>query len=135
MAVKQSALFFGCLEAGEKSSLVVRDDKLGTGTTSTIYLFNLKKGRILEYRRDIVEAKLRDLIDEEQSSVGELLEAFEQARKGFVPRVARRIESEPAPRARRRREALPDVELEEGPGNFFLDQDDGDREVPILDDD
>jgi hypothetical protein len=134
MAVKQSTLFFGCLEAGGKSSLVVKDDRLGTGTTSTIYLFNLSKGKILEYRRDIVEAKLRDLTDEEQSSLGELLEAFERARKGFVPRAARRTFSEPAPRAKRQKQVLPDAEFEEGDEPYFLDEDGGDREAPILDD-
>lgn len=133
MAVKQNKLFFGCLEAGEKSSLVVRDDRLGTGTTTTIYLFNLNKGKILEYRRDIVEAKLRDLVEGEKSFEKELLDAFERARNGFVPRVARKTVTAPAPRAKKPREALPEAELEEGDEMFFLDDDDA-RGAPILED-
>lgn len=54
-------LWFGFLEAGKSSSPVMRDAVFDTGNHETTYLFNLAKGRILEYRRDIVEQKLREL--------------------------------------------------------------------------
>jgi hypothetical protein len=90
MSGKQATLWFGMLEAGEKGSLIVRDGTLDTGTPATIYLFNVKKGRILEYRRDVVEPKLRELTADEGAMVPSLTSAFEQARAGFVPRVTRR---------------------------------------------
>jgi len=55
-------LWFGCLEAGNSSSPVIRDQHLETGNVKTLYIFNLARGRILEYQREIVEPKLRDLM-------------------------------------------------------------------------
>jgi hypothetical protein len=60
---------------------------MDTGTPATIYLFNFEKGRILEYRRDIAEPKLRELTDGEREKLKELRKAFEKARNGFTPRV------------------------------------------------
>ena len=74
MAAKQSSLWFGFLEAGTKGSLVVRDHSIDTGSPTTIYLFNFEKGRILEYRRDIAEPKLRELTDDEHERLKELRE-------------------------------------------------------------
>lgn len=86
VARKKKTLWFGYLEAGERSSPVVRDDTIGTGKASTVYLFNWTKGKILEYQRDIVEPKLRDLDDAEIGLVPELEMAFKSARSGFTPR-------------------------------------------------
>ena len=136
MAAKQSTLWFGYLEAGKKGSLVVRDETLDTGTPSTIYLFNQKKGRILEYRKDIVESKLRELKPKEADAVESLEQEFERARTGFVPRVARRPVSLPPPRKKRREEEAPDVELDDD-APIIVEEDDEDDEdaKPILDDD
>jgi hypothetical protein len=110
MAAKRNSLWFGYLEAKEKGSPVVRDMSMDTGMTSTIYLFNLKKGQILEYRRDIVEPKLR--------------KAFEKARNGVTPRASRRPPSPP-----RRPRPEPEPELPE------VDFDSDDDSLPLLDDD
>ena len=95
MAAKRSSLWFGFLEAGTKGSLVVRDHSIDTGSQSTIYLFNFEKGRILEYRRDIAEPKLRELTDEERERLKELRQAFKKARNRFTPRVTLRLSKPP----------------------------------------
>ena len=136
MAAKQSTLWFGYLEAGKKGSLVVRDVTLDTGTPSTIYLFNQKTGKILEYRKDIVESKLRELKPKEADAVESLEQEFERARTGFVPRVARRPVSLPPPRKKRRDEEAPDVELDDDAPIIVDDDDEDDDDAkPILDDD
>lgn len=84
----QETLWFGYLEAGEKSSPVVMDPALNTGNPKTLYLFNYKRGQILEYARNIVESKLRELTEEEAGMIETLEAAFQRARKGFKPRAA-----------------------------------------------
>lgn len=78
--------WFGYMEAGEKSSPVLRDSRIDTGNPETLYLFNLKRNEILEYRRDIIEPKLRELNTEEQASCGELKTTYVEARSRFTPR-------------------------------------------------
>ena len=123
MIAKRESLWFGYLEAGKKGSPVVRDSSLDTNSNSTIYLFNLNKGRILEYRRDIAEPKLRDLTEDEGDIEKSLRMAFEKARENFTPRAVRR----PSPPPRQPRKP---PETEEEP-DFDVDDDD----LPILDDD
>lgn len=87
--MSENTLWYGYLDAGEKSSPVVMDQRLSTANPNTIYVFNLKRSEIIEYRRDIVEPKLRDLGDEESSIIKELKSAYNKARSGFVPRGAK----------------------------------------------
>lgn len=87
--MSENPLWFGYIEAGEKSSPVVIDKRLNTGDPKTVYVFNLKRNQILEYKREIAEPKLRELKGEEQGLVSELEAAFSQARRGFKPRAAR----------------------------------------------
>jgi hypothetical protein len=101
-------LWFGFLEAGAKGSPVVRDTLMDTGTTATIYLFNLAKGRILEYRRDIVEPKLRELAEAERDGIKELRAAYNKARDSFTPRVILR-----PPRRQPKPEPEPEPEIPE----------------------
>jgi len=124
MAAKRNSLWFGFLEAGGKGSPVVRDATMDTGSLSTFYLFNFRKGKILEYRRDIAEPKLRELTDQETEMVKEIRKAFESARSGFTPRAARRMPSAP-----RRPKPEPEPELPE------VDFDGDDDNIPLLDDD
>lgn len=76
------------LEAGAKSSAVVLDPSLHTGNEQTIYLYHQQRNQIIEYRRDIVESKLRDLNSDEAKAAKALQQAYEQARPGFTPRGA-----------------------------------------------
>lgn len=89
MAPKKKKMWFGFLEAGTKGSPVVRDATLETGDPKTVYLFNFMKGRILEYRRDIVEVKLRELATEELAMIPELRKAYKIVRESFQPRPAK----------------------------------------------
>ena len=86
MARKKKKLWFGYLEAGERSSPVVRDGSIDTGKVSTIYLFNQKKNKILEYQKDIVEPKLRELEASENELLEKLEKAYKTARGRFTPR-------------------------------------------------
>lgn len=110
--INEDQLWYGFLEAGDKSSPVVLDPKMDTGSPQTVYLYNLKRNEILEYRRDIVDPKLRDLAPEE-TDVDVLNRSFGEARRNFKgkgPRFANVPErgkaAAPAPE-----EAEPDVDL------------------------
>lgn len=74
------------LEAGAKSSPVIIDPTLHTGNEQTLYLFHQMRNQIIEYRRDIVEAKLRELNPDEQRDSDGLQKAYEAVRTEFTPR-------------------------------------------------
>ncbi len=77
-------IWYGFLEAGAKSSPVVRDMSLEDKGRSTIYLYNYVRGTFVEYSLKVVESKLRKL-QPEDISLKELDSAFESARKTFNP--------------------------------------------------
>jgi hypothetical protein len=129
MAVKQETLWFGYLEAGEKGGPVVRDVTLGTGTPATFYLFNLNRGAILEYRRDIAEPKLRELTEEESEAIEDLRQAFEQVRKKFTPREARKPKPLPPTRKKARVEEDEDVDVEDDDKVVSAGDDDDEPEI------
>jgi hypothetical protein len=82
--MSKSDIWYGFLEAGAHSSPVVRDTTLETNNRNTIYLYNHARARFLEYSREIVEAKLRELKPGDVS-LKELNKAFNAARKSFGP--------------------------------------------------
>jgi hypothetical protein len=86
--MSKSTVWFGYLDAGAKSSAVAIDERLNTGNPNTVYVFNLARGKILEYKREIAEEKLRDLEPDESSVLDELKAAFEAARRDFHTRGA-----------------------------------------------
>ncbi len=90
---------FAYLDAGAKSSPVALDPGLSTGKPETVWLFNLARGEFVEYRRDIVEAKLRDFKEGEEALCKELKKAFTRARKTFHTRVPQRLSIPPDPPA------------------------------------
>ena len=78
------------------------DPSLDTCNEQTIYLYHQQRDQIIEYRRDIVESKLRDLSPEEASTVETLRQAYEATRAAFTPRGAALLkipEQAPEPRA------------------------------------
>ena len=87
--MSENNLWYGYLDAGEKSSPVLMDQRLSTANPGTVYVFNLRRSEIIEYRRDIVEPKLRDLSDEESAVIKELKSAYTKVSGGFVARGAR----------------------------------------------
>jgi len=85
----QEELWYGFLEAGDRSSPVARDPKLTTGNPDTVYLYNLKRNEIIEYKRAIADPKLRALKPTEGDALKELKSAFAKALKEFTPRRTR----------------------------------------------
>jgi hypothetical protein len=83
---RNTKLWYGYLEAGEKSSHIAMDSTMDTGKPKTVYVFNLKRDQILEYSREIIEPKLRELHESEFDMLAELKKAFNKARKAFTPR-------------------------------------------------
>jgi hypothetical protein len=124
MVARRSTLWCGFLEAGEKGGPVVRDSSLDTGNPATVYLFNLIRNRILEYRRDIVEPKLRELRPDELAMVKSLRAAFEAARGDFTPRNGFRPTSLPRRRAKKDQAKTESANLDFDPdGPMPLDDD------------
>lgn len=79
----KTPLWCGYLEAGDRSSAVLRDERLETGNPKTLYLYNLSRDEILQYSRDLVEPKLRELRDGESDLAEELKNAYTKARRTF----------------------------------------------------
>lgn len=123
-------LSFGYLEAGKKSSLVVMDQSIRTGNPRTVYIYNHVRGKILEYRRDIIESKLRELEGDERELVQQLKQAYHRARRGFVPRGARIAKiperSEPPPSRQERLD--PEVPEDDYDEHLVPDEDDFDED-------
>ena len=75
-------IWYGVLEAGEKTSPVVRDASL-EAAQNKIYLYNHVRNEFVEYAQAIVEPKLRELAAGDISSK-ELEKAFKAARQAFL---------------------------------------------------
>jgi hypothetical protein len=84
----KSSCWYGYLMAGKRSSPVLRDGRLETGNPKTMYMFNLKRGEVIEYALEIVEKKLRDLKPDESAFIAELDAGYKKVRRGFKGRVA-----------------------------------------------
>jgi len=84
--MSRNSPWFGYLEVGDKSSPVARDPKLNTGKPDTVYLFNLQRNAIIEYKREIVEPKLREFSEDEADLNKKVKKAFTKAAKDFTPR-------------------------------------------------
>jgi DNA replication initiation complex subunit (GINS family) len=79
----KSFCWYGYLMAGSRSSPVLQDRRLETGNPKTIYMFNLKRGEIIQYAREIVEQKLRDLKPDETAFIEDLDAGYKKARRSF----------------------------------------------------
>jgi hypothetical protein len=79
----KTPIWCGYLEAGDRSSAVLRDNRMETGNPKTIYLYNLARDEILQYSRDLVEPKLREFRDNESDIAEELKNAYTKARRTF----------------------------------------------------
>ena len=80
---EKSSCWYGYLVAGERSSPVLRDTHLDSGNPKTYYLFNLKRGEIIEYASEIVDKKLRDLKPNESKFIAELNAGYKEALRNF----------------------------------------------------
>ena len=82
----KASLWYGYLNAGARSSAVLRDARLDTGNPKTLYLFNLVRGEILEYAREVVEKKLRELKPAESGCIAKLDAGYKKVRRNFKDR-------------------------------------------------
>lgn len=87
--MSRAKVWYGYLEAGKKSTPVVRDESLQTGNPKMIYLFNLSKNTFLEYAAAVVESKLREFTPDEADIMLELKSAYTKARNAFQGRSER----------------------------------------------
>ncbi len=112
--MSDNSLWYGVLDAGDKSSPVLLDRRMNTGNAKTVYIFNLKRGAILEYSREIVEPKLREFGTGEDGVIAELKEGFTEAKRNFKPRGAKvlNIPERSAPAASRKAPVEKEVEDE-----------------------
>jgi len=74
-------IWYGVLEAGEKTSPVVRDSSLDA-SENKIYLYNYVRNQFIEYAQAIVEPKLRELTAGDISQ-DDLDKAFKAAYQAF----------------------------------------------------
>ena len=117
---KQNNVWYGYLEAGAKSSPVIRDDKLETGSSKTVYLFNLNQNKISEYSLQIVGPKLRDLKKDEEHLIPQLEKAFSSARMEFANNKKRGFSLTPPPVTIKKPPPIPE---EEEDIEVFADED------------
>ena len=126
--MSQASLWFGYLDIGEKSSPVAKNPALCTGKPDTVYLFNLKRNEIIEYKTAIVAPKLRDLSKDEADVKKELKKAFTNAAKTFTPRlktqtIPENIPAQAKSQKKEKEEALANIELgDEDDGMFDGDE-------------
>ena len=128
--MSEQKCWFGYLDAGDKSSAVVRDDSLVTGDHETIYLYNLQRDAIVEYKKAIVEPKLRELKAKEQDQVAALQKAFRKVRNSFTPRGSKAAsvpdKARPVKKPKKGEELAPIEELVDK--EFIDDGGDGDSD-------
>lgn len=79
--MSEKNIWYGVLEAGEKTSPVVRDTSLDA-SQNKIYLYNYVRNQFIEYSQAIAEPKLRELAAGDISQ-DELDKAFKTAYQAF----------------------------------------------------
>jgi hypothetical protein len=79
--MKTKDIWYGVLDAGEKTSPVVLDATLDA-SQGKVWLYNHQRNQFIEYARAIVEPKLRELTSEDIAQK-ELDEAFKAALLAF----------------------------------------------------
>jgi hypothetical protein len=120
-------IWYGMLEAGEKSSPVVRDATLDA-SQGKVWLYNHLRNEFVEYAKAIVEPKLREL-NTEDIPQRELDEAFRAARGAFSSsgKVSAWSETKPAAPPVKKKVEEDDLDidvLDEGDMVDFDDYDD-----------
>jgi hypothetical protein len=122
--MSKNDLWYGFLQAGAKSSPVVRDMSLEDKGRSTIYLYNHARGMFVEYALEVVEPKLREL-QPEDIPLNELDNAFKVARKTFSPVKLVKKWNDAAPASPPKENDEPEIEVEmDSEIDDFIDDDD-----------
>lgn len=86
-------LWYGFLEAGNKSSPVVIDHSMDTGEKNTVFIYNHNKKEILKYVRDMVEPKLRELSDKEKKQEASMKKGFADSLKTIKYKVSKSFDA------------------------------------------
>jgi hypothetical protein len=81
--MSKNDIWYGILDAGEKTSPVVRDLTIQASNPNNVWLFNHSRNAFVEYSLAIVEPKLREL-GKGDLSKDDLDKAFKAARKTFA---------------------------------------------------
>jgi len=89
--MSKQKLWYGFLEAGNKSSLVLIDHNMHTGEENKIFIYNHNRQEILKYSRDLVEPKLRELTNEEKAQQDSLKKGFTVALKTLKHPIAKPV--------------------------------------------
>jgi hypothetical protein len=118
--MKTNDIWYGVLEAGSKTSPVVRDLSMQASNNS-IWLYNHARNTFVEYTRAIVEPKLREL---SAGDIGrdELDQAFKAARESFalVRKIRQWDDKAPAPSPVRKKDD-PEFEITDDDTEEFID--------------
>lgn len=89
--MKNKHLWVGYLTmADKKKTLVARDNRVETGKSSTIFLYNQERDQIVEYSREIIEAKLKDA-PEADYNADKMAQAYKKALQAKLPNLYRSI--------------------------------------------
>ena len=123
--MSEKDIWYGVLEAGEKSSPVVRDNTLDA-SEGKVYLYNHSRNQFIEYAKAIVEPKLRELAAGDISR-NDLDKAFRAALQDFNSSRKGRSWSDSKPVAR----AVKNVQDDD----IDIDMSDDDFEEEFIDDD
>lgn len=89
--MKNKHLWVGYLTlADKKKTLVASDDRVETGKSTTIYLYNQERDQIVEYNREIIAAKLKDA-PEADYDAQTISDAYIKALQNKLPNLYRVI--------------------------------------------
>jgi hypothetical protein len=120
-------LWYGFLEAGNKSSPVVIDHNMDTGEKNTVFIYNHNKQEILKYVRELVEPKLRELTAKEKELESLMKKGFSESLKTIKYKVAKSLDvpakEAPAPEVKKTLEE-PEEEFSEVGDDDWDDDDD-----------
>lgn len=89
--MKNKNLWVGYLTMPDKKkTLVASDNRVETGKSSTIYLYNQERDQIVEYSHEIIKAKIKDA-PEADYDAGKIAKAYKNALRNKVPNLYRVI--------------------------------------------
>ena len=106
-------LWYGFLEAGNKSSPVIIDHAMDTGEKNTLFIYNHNKKEILKYVRDLVEPKLRELTDKEKKQEASMKKGFTDSLKTIKYKVPKNFDAPAKVVAAKQVDKIPDEPEEE----------------------
>jgi hypothetical protein len=123
--MSENNIWYGVLEAGEKTSPVVRDTSLDA-SENKIWLYNYVRNQFIEYSQAIVEPKLRELAAGDIAQ-DDLDKAFKTAYQAFSSSRKVRIWTDKKP-------ATSPVKNEDDEDAIDIDVSDYDDEEEFIDD-